>query len=83
MRSTHREIRCSVLAYWKFESISLQRRVRVSHRPGRCRSRTAPFARVCAPRLTVRSAETRRIEQYRAKEHQYLCGALFQYRAVV
>ena len=27
MRSTHREMRCSVLAYWKFESISLQQRV--------------------------------------------------------
>ena len=27
MRSTHREMRCSVLAYWKFESISLQQTV--------------------------------------------------------
>jgi len=36
----------------------LQRRVRVSHRPGRCRSRTAAFARVCAARLAARSAET-------------------------
>jgi hypothetical protein len=63
-----------------FESGSLQRRVRVSHRPGRCRSRTAGFARVCAARLAARSAETRRVEQYRTKERQYLCWPLFQYR---
>ena len=65
----------------RFESISLQRRIRVSHRPGRCRSRTAGFARVCAARLAARSAETRRVEQYRTKERQYLCRALFQYRS--
>src|SRR4029077_14237042 len=49
----------------KFESTPLQRRVSVSHRPGRCRSRTAAFARVCAARLASRAVETRRPEQYR------------------
>jgi hypothetical protein len=55
----------------------------VSHqtRPLQVENR-AFLARVCAPRLGARSAETRRIEQYRAKERQYLCRALFQYRAV-
>jgi hypothetical protein len=46
-------------AYWKFESTPLQRTVRVSHRPSRCRSRTARVARVCAAGLAARSAETR------------------------
>ena len=45
---------------WKFESSSLQQTVRVSHKPGRCRSRTAGFTRVCAAGLVARSAETRR-----------------------
>src|SRR5215471_4828057 len=40
-------------------------------------SRSRGFPRVCAARL----AETRRVEQYRTKERQYLCRALYQYRS--
>jgi len=40
-------------------------------------SRSRGFPRVCAARLAARSAETRRVEQYRTKEHR----ALFQYRS--
>ena len=43
-------------------------------------SRSRGFPRVCAARLAARSAETRRVEQYRTKERQYLCRPLFQYR---
>ena len=43
-----------------FESISLQRTVRVSHKPSCRRSRTAGFPRECAAGLAARSAETRR-----------------------
>jgi hypothetical protein len=57
----------SIAFAFVFESVFLQRSV-FSHRPGRCRPRTAAFVGVCAARLAARSAETRRPEQYRAKE---------------
>src|SRR5262249_49299145 len=43
-------------------------------------SRSRGFPRVWAARLAARSAETRRVEQYRTKERQCLCRPLFQYR---
>src|SRR5271165_5810334 len=44
------------------------------------RSRTPPFARVCAAGLASGSAETRRACRCRANRRQYLCRAIFQYR---
>jgi hypothetical protein len=51
--------RCERVAEPKVRIRSLQRRVRGSHRPGRCRSRTVAFARLCAARLAAPSAEER------------------------
>jgi|HubBroStandDraft_3_1064219.scaffolds.fasta_scaffold216580_2 hypothetical protein len=62
----------TVLAYWKFESVSLQQRVGLSgdiafpRDLGRKASRSRGFARVCEPRRAARPAETRRAPQYRA-----------------
>ena len=51
--------RCERVAEPKVRIRSLQRRVGGSHRPGRCRSRTVAFARLCAARLAAPSAEER------------------------
>ena len=48
----------TVLAYWKFESISLQQTVRLSPELARRGREPRPFARVCGPWEVVRSAET-------------------------
>ena len=50
--------RCKRIAEPKVRIRSLQRRVRGSHRPGRCRSRTVAFARLCTARAAP-SAEER------------------------
>src|SRR6266478_2890246 len=64
----------------KFESISLQRRVRLY--PASAFEGREPrlSARVCAAGLATGSAETRRVFRYRASRRQYLCRAIFQYR---
>src|SRR4029077_17443489 len=64
----------------KFESISLQRRGRLS--PGAAFEGQEPrlSTRLCAAGLATGSAETRRVLQDRANRRQYLCRAIFQYR---
>src|SRR5215475_12906076 len=64
-----------------FESISLQRRVRLS--PGAAFEGREPrlSARLCAAGLATGSAETRRVFRYRSNRRQYLCRAIFQYRS--
>ena len=62
----------------KFESISLQQTVRVSPRPGRCRSKNPRF------RAGVRRCGRQRragVSRDRAKRRCYLCRAIFQYRS--
>ncbi len=63
---------------WKFESISNQQTVRVSPRPGRCRSKNPWF------RAGVRRWGRQRgagVSRDRAKRRCYLCRAIFQYRS--
>jgi hypothetical protein len=64
-----------------FESISLQRRVRLSSASAFESREPRLSARVCAAGLANGSAETRRVFQYRANRRQYLCRAIFQYRS--
>jgi hypothetical protein len=73
--------RVTVLAYWKFESVSLQQTVRLSpdfsflyRKAGGCRG-------VGGPGQAARPAETRRARQHHANCRQRLCRALFQYRS--
>jgi len=65
----------------RFESISLQRRVRLS--PGAAFEGREPrlTARLCGAGLATGSAETRRVVQDRANRRPYLCRAIFQYRS--
>ena len=61
-----------------FESTSLQQTVRVSPRPGRCRSKNPRF------RAGVRRWGRQRragVSRDRAKRRCYLCRAIFQYRS--
>ena len=71
---------CSRGDRW-FESIFLQRTVRLS--PGAAFEGREPrlSARLCAAGLATGSAETRRVLQDRANRRQYLCRAIFQYRS--
>ena len=71
---------CTARDRW-FESISLQRRVRLS--PGAAFGGREPrlSARLCAAGLATGSAETCRVLQDRANRRQYLCRAIFQYRS--
>jgi|SRR6516165_9802216 hypothetical protein len=64
-----------------FESISLQRRVRLSSESAFVGREPRLSARVCAAGLATWSAETRRVCRYRTKRRQYLCRAIFQYRS--
>ena len=71
----------TVLAYWKFESISLQQTVRLSRdfsflyrKAGGCRG-------VGGSGQAARPAETRRARQHHANCRQRLCRTLFQYRS--
>ena len=66
MRSTHREMRCSVLAYWKFESISLQQTVWSLAGIRLSPSRSRAFRRCCGPEQPARSAETGMTRRYGA-----------------
>ena len=72
----------SVLAYWKFESISLQRRVHVSRDFALPRLDAGFFARVCGPgRCSAVSRDGYRAV-HGATRREYLCRAKFQYRGV-
>jgi hypothetical protein len=64
-----------------FESISLQRRVRLSLESAFVGQEPRLSARPCAADLATGSAETRRVFRYRANRRQYLCQAIFQYRS--
>jgi hypothetical protein len=72
--------RVTVLAYWKFESVSLQQRVSLSPASAFEGREIRLSARVCAAGLATGSAETRKVFRYRANQRQYLCRAIFQYR---
>src|SRR3984893_1979292 len=65
----------------KFESISLQRRVRLSPQAAFEGREPRLSARLCAAGLATGSAETRRVFKDRANRRQYLCRAIFQYRS--
>src|SRR5215467_3417996 len=64
-----------------FESTSLQQTVRLSREVARRSRERRLFARMCGPRETVRSAETRIGRRYGAYRRQCLCWAKFQYRS--
>src|SRR6266481_1221157 len=65
----------------RFESISLQRRVRLSPASGFEGREPRLSARVCAAGLATGSAETRRAFHFAPNRRQYLCRAIFQYRS--
>jgi hypothetical protein len=58
----------TVLAYWKFVSISLQQRVRLSPDFAFVPGKSPDFPPVWARGQAVRSAETRELHQHRAEE---------------
>jgi hypothetical protein len=66
---------------WKFEFISLQRRVCLSPQAALGRGEPRLSARVSAAAVAARSAETRKVFRYRSNRWQYLCRAIFQYRS--
>ena len=68
-------------APYKFESISLQRTVRLSQEVTRRGREARLFARVCRPWEVVRSAETGIGRRYGAYRRQCLCWVKFQYRS--
>jgi hypothetical protein len=74
LRLTHRN--------WKFESISLQRTVRVSRDIPLLRRKAGLFPRVCGAEQVARSGETGVARSHGADRRQYLCRAKFQYRGV-
>ena len=67
---------------WKFESIPLQRTVRVSRDIPLLRRKAGLFPRVCGAEQVARSGETGVARSYGADGRQYLCRAKFQYRSV-
>src|SRR5271156_7007928 len=67
---------------WKFESISLQRTVRVSRDIPLLRRKAGLFPRVCEAEQVARSGETGVARSYGVDGRQYLCRAKFQYRSV-
>ena len=64
----------------EFESVFLQRRVRLSQEPTFVGQEPRLSARVCPAAFPVRSTESRRGRQHRTNPQQYLCRAIFQYR---
>src|SRR5690348_14011679 len=62
-----------------FESISLQRRVRLSSASGFESREPRLSARLCAAGLATGSTETRRVFRYPANRRQYLSRARIQY----
>ena len=65
-----------------FESVSLQRTVRVSRDIPLLRRKAGLFPRVCEAEQVARSGETGVARSYGADGRQYLCWAKFQYRSV-
>jgi hypothetical protein len=74
--------RCERIRNWKFESIPLQRTVRVSQDIPLLRRKAGLFPRVCGAAQVARSGETGVARSYGAAGWQYLCRAKFQYRSV-
>jgi hypothetical protein len=66
----------------EFESVSLQRTVRVSRDIRLLRRKTGLFPRVCGAEQLARSGETGVARSYGSDRRQYLCRAKFQYRSV-
>jgi hypothetical protein len=65
----------------EFESISLQRRVRLSPRAAVAGREPRLSARLCGAGLATGSAERRMVFEDSAYRRQYLCRAIFQYRS--
>jgi hypothetical protein len=71
----------TVLAYWKFESVSLQQTVRLSPGFASVRGKARVFSHYADRAGRQWSAETRKAQQRRAKQRWSLCRAIFQYRS--
>ena len=64
----------------RFESVSLQQRVRLSQESIFVGQEPRLSARVCPAAFPVRSTESRGARPHRTNPQQYLCRAIFQYR---